>query len=157
LVDAPVEVTKFQIHPVQLFQIPITVRRLDPLHIAHLLDVKGASSMSEPVSEAAQRSPAVQARSSAAEIATTSSAQQPDQTVDSGLEYVVLPNGHRRYRKGQDPRLRYQKPYWWPYKTFVKDRWIGRELLEVVSTEFRDRSVEYYVRRVPSHPALLTL
>jgi hypothetical protein len=24
-------------------------------------------------------------------------------------------------------------------------RWIGRELLEVISTEFRDRSVEYYV------------
>jgi hypothetical protein len=25
-------------------------------------------------------------------------------------------------------------------------RWIGRQLLEVVSTEFRDRSVDYYVR-----------
>jgi len=27
----------------------------------------------------------------------------------------------------------------------TKQRWIGRELLEVVSTEFRDRSLEYYV------------
>ena len=25
--------------------------------------------------------------------------------------------------------------------------WIGKELLEAVSTEFRDRSIEYYMRR----------
>lgn len=37
-------------------------------------------------------------------------------------------------------------PYWYPYTTMTKMRWIGRELLEVVSTEFRDRSMEYYVR-----------
>jgi len=29
----------------------------------------------------------------------------------------------------------------------AKQRWLNREILEVVSTEFRDRSVEYYVRR----------
>jgi len=60
-------------------------------------------------------------------------------------KYELLPDGHKRYAKGKDPMLRYLKPYWWPYRTFVKNRWIGRELLEVVSTEFRDRSVEYYV------------
>ena len=38
-------------------------------------------------------------------------------------------------------------PYWYPYTTMTKQRWIGRELLEVVSTEFRDRSMEYYVRQ----------
>ncbi|EIW73598.1 hypothetical protein TREMEDRAFT_25081 [Tremella mesenterica DSM 1558] len=48
-----------------------------------------------------------------------------------------LPNGN-------NPKLRYMKPYWWPYQTYCKQRWIGRQLLEVVSTEFRDRSVEYY-------------
>ena len=48
------------------------------------------------------------------------------------------------YGQGLDPRLRYKPAYWWPYRTFVKERWIGRELLEVISTEFRDRSVEYY-------------
>jgi hypothetical protein len=36
-------------------------------------------------------------------------------------------------------------PYWYPYTTMTKERWIGRELLEIVSTEFRDRSMEYYV------------
>ncbi|CED85354.1 RNA pseudouridylate synthases [Phaffia rhodozyma] len=44
----------------------------------------------------------------------------------------------------QNPGLRYIEPYYHPYKTFAKQRWYGRELLEVVSTEFRDRSVEYY-------------
>lgn len=37
-------------------------------------------------------------------------------------------------------------PYWHPYRTMAKERWYNREILELVSTEFRDRSVEYYVR-----------
>jgi hypothetical protein len=44
------------------------------------------------------------------------------------------------------PALKKIAPYWYPYTTMTKMRWIGRELLEVVSTEFRDRSMEYYVR-----------
>lgn len=36
-------------------------------------------------------------------------------------------------------------PYWYPYTTMAKERWLGREILEIVSTEFRDRSMEYYV------------
>jgi len=64
---------------------------------------------------------------------------------DAANPYELLEDGHKKYAKGKDPMLRYLKPYWWPYRTFVKNRWIGRELLEVVSTEFRDRSVEYYV------------
>ncbi|KZT06240.1 pseudouridine synthase [Laetiporus sulphureus 93-53] len=35
-------------------------------------------------------------------------------------------------------------PYWYPHTTMAKGRWLGREILEVVSTEFRDRSMEYY-------------
>ena len=27
----------------------------------------------------------------------------------------------------------------------AKGRWLDREILEIVSTEFRDRSIEYYV------------
>lgn len=44
------------------------------------------------------------------------------------------------------PGLKKIPPYWYPYTTMAKMRWLGRELLEVVSTEFRDRSMEYYVR-----------
>ncbi|KAJ6534038.1 pseudouridine synthase [Mycena vulgaris] len=40
--------------------------------------------------------------------------------------------------------LRKIEPYWYPYTTMAKLRWLNRELLEVVSTEFRDRSMEYY-------------
>ncbi|KAJ7188981.1 pseudouridine synthase [Mycena filopes] len=40
--------------------------------------------------------------------------------------------------------LRKVQPYWYPYTTMAKLRWLNRELLEVVSSEFRDRSMEYY-------------
>lgn len=43
------------------------------------------------------------------------------------------------------PGLKKIAPYWYPYTTYAKERWLNRELLEVVSTEFRDRSMEYYV------------
>lgn len=43
------------------------------------------------------------------------------------------------------PGLRKVPPYWYPYSTRAKQRWWGREILEVVSTEFRDRSMEFYV------------
>ncbi|KAJ3479374.1 hypothetical protein NLI96_g9101 [Meripilus lineatus] len=42
------------------------------------------------------------------------------------------------------PGLKKIAPYWYPYTTMAKARWLGREILEVVSTEFRDRSMEYY-------------
>ena len=44
------------------------------------------------------------------------------------------------------PGLKRIAPYWHPYRTFAKERWLNREILELVSTEFRDRSAEYYVR-----------
>ncbi|KAF7294058.1 PseudoU-synth-2 domain-containing protein [Mycena kentingensis (nom. inval.)] len=40
--------------------------------------------------------------------------------------------------------LKRVQPYWHPYTTMAKGRWLERELLEIVSTEFRDRSMEYY-------------
>ena len=75
-----------------------------------------------------------------------------DQTDAGPSKLVTSPSGsggeaveRKRHPKGKDPKLRYFQPYWWPYRTWVKERWIGRGLLEVVSTEFRDRSVDYYV------------
>ena len=47
--------------------------------------------------------------------------------------------------------LRKISPYWYNYTTMAKERWLGREILEVVSTEFRDRSMEYYVRSTAIH------
>ena len=28
-----------------------------------------------------------------------------------------------KYARGENPKLRYKKPYWWAYKTFVKQRY----------------------------------
>ncbi|KAG8827734.1 hypothetical protein FRC19_000743 [Serendipita sp. 401] len=42
------------------------------------------------------------------------------------------------------PGLKKVAPYWHSYATMAKQRWWGREILELVSTEFRDRSIEYY-------------
>ncbi|KDQ11979.1 hypothetical protein BOTBODRAFT_113538 [Botryobasidium botryosum FD-172 SS1] len=42
------------------------------------------------------------------------------------------------------PGLKKIPAYWHPYRTYAKERWWNREILELVSTEFRDRSIEYY-------------
>ncbi|KAF2240136.1 DRAP deaminase [Viridothelium virens] len=43
-----------------------------------------------------------------------------------------------------DGDLRRVRPYHYTYNTYCKERWRGRELLEIFSSEFRDRPVEYY-------------
>lgn len=53
-------------------------------------------------------------------------------------------SGTPSYAPKAAPGLKKILPYWYPYTTMAKERWLGRELLEVVSTEFRDRSMEYY-------------
>ncbi|KIV93977.1 hypothetical protein PV10_05144 [Exophiala mesophila] len=40
--------------------------------------------------------------------------------------------------------LRRVAPYHYTYNTFCKQRWRGRELLDIFAAEFRDRSREYY-------------
>jgi hypothetical protein len=40
----------------------------------------------------------------------------------------------RKYRRGENPKLRYKKPYWWPYRTFVKQRSVLSRTLFKVST-----------------------
>lgn len=41
--------------------------------------------------------------------------------------------------------LRRVQPYHFTYNTYCKERWRGREVLDIFSSEFRDRPVEYYV------------
>lgn len=40
--------------------------------------------------------------------------------------------------------LRKVKPYYFEYATFAKERWVGKHLLEMFSTEFKDRGKLYY-------------
>lgn len=41
--------------------------------------------------------------------------------------------------------LRKVVPYHYTYNTYCKERWRGRPLLDIFSSEFRDRPKEYYV------------
>lgn len=45
--------------------------------------------------------------------------------------------------------LRKVAPYHFTYNTYCKERWRGREVLDIFASEFRDRPLEYYVS---SHP-----
>jgi len=45
--------------------------------------------------------------------------------------------------------LRRVAPYHYTYNTYCKERWRGRELLDIFSSEFRDRPLEYYVSASP--------
>lgn len=54
----------------------------------------------------------------------------------AGADYVI------DHEKG----LRRVKPYYFTFKTWVKGRWIGKTLVEIFTTEFRDRDPDYYVR-----------
>ena len=44
--------------------------------------------------------------------------------------------------------LRKVRPYHYTYNTNCKERWRGREILDIFSTEFRDRPMEYYVNLI---------
>ena len=68
-------------------------------------------------------------------------------TVPMSTAAPMRPEGeHIPTLPSTNPSLKKIPPYWYPYTTMAKGRWLGREILEVVSTEFRDRSMEFYVR-----------
>jgi tRNA pseudouridine synthase 9 len=48
--------------------------------------------------------------------------------------------------------LRRVHPYHFTYNTYCKERWRGREVLDVFGSEFRDRPIDYYV----SQPRYIT-
>ncbi|KAG4305163.1 hypothetical protein PORY_001333 [Pneumocystis oryctolagi] len=47
-----------------------------------------------------------------------------------------------------DNGLRRVVPYFFNYKTFAKERWKGRTIYDVFSTEFRDRTPQYYEQKI---------
>ena len=50
--------------------------------------------------------------------------------------------------------LRRVPPYHYTYNTYCKERWRGKELLNIFANEFRDRPQEYYVR-IDTYPQCL--
>lgn len=89
---------------------------------------------------------------------TTASAQAEFRRVVSRMLNAAMatePTGPTTRSYLTPTGLRKIEPYWYPYTTMAKGRWLGREMLEVVSTEFRDRSIDYYVSLsifCPEHP-----
>ncbi|KAF9478116.1 tRNA-pseudouridine synthase [Pholiota conissans] len=77
-------------------------------------------------------------------IIPASAQEQFRQTAYSLVRSAFMPDQQEHYKPKEVNGLKKIPPYWYPYTTMTKMRWIGRELLEVVSTEFRDRSMEYY-------------
>lgn len=41
--------------------------------------------------------------------------------------------------------LRKVEPYYFKYKTFVKERWLDKTIIQVFEQEFRDKPKSYYV------------
>ena len=70
---------------------------------------------------------------------------------------LVLDNAEAKVNETTSLGLKRVAPYWHPYNTMAKGRWFNREILELVSTEFRDRSIEYYVRYLRNHFSTLYL
>lgn len=86
---------------------------------------------------------------------------------DSGFKLRVVERS-KLDRRQADPDyeiqiegpLRKIKPYYFLYKTFCKERWRDKKLIDIFSSEFRDRSREYYEKTIASgsvklddHPA----
>lgn len=69
----------------------------------------------------------------------------PQVTHQPEILSVDLDNAETKNKETASVGLKRVAPYWHPYNTMAKGRWFNREILELVSTEFRDRSIEYYV------------
>lgn len=77
---------------------------------------------------------------------TTLQVPPPDPPANEPPKVAVTPCGDLwpapYYYEGG---LRRVKPYHYTYNTFCKERWRGRTLEEIFTSEFRDRRPEYYV------------
>ncbi|KAF9912155.1 hypothetical protein EC991_000565 [Linnemannia zychae] len=59
-----------------------------------------------------------------------------------------LNNANYFFDNGKCVCLRKIKPYFFKYQTYAKGRWLGRKLIEVFNTEFRDRDNTFYERAI---------
>lgn len=59
------------------------------------------------------------------------------------------------YEHDEEQQLRRVRPYYWHYITSGKQRWDGRTLVDVFTTEFRDRPPEFYHKAVGSGKMLV--
>jgi hypothetical protein len=89
----------------------------------HKLMLRRAMSIRPPSPAAAASAVGVAA------AATTSCSSDPSEPLPTTASVPLSPSGKRIYPRGQNPGLRYAEPYYYPYKTYAKGRWLGRELV----------------------------
>jgi hypothetical protein len=87
-------------------------------------------------------------RPAMSQISDGEDAKPPTPLAPTDLKDMVNKTSRKPGAEHFTPGLKRVPMYWHPYQTMAKQRWWGREILELVSTEFRDRSIEYYVRTV---------
>ena len=73
------------------------------------------------------------------------SPQKPERDLESPPSVVTTPADPWPRPYYFEDGLRKVRPYHFTYNTYCKERWRGRELLDVFATEFRDRPQAYYV------------
>ena len=54
--------------------------------------------------------------------ATRAMAEDDTDTIHKASSPSLIHVKESTFPRSENPKLRYIKPYWWPYKTFVKDR-----------------------------------
>ena len=82
---------------------------------------------------------------------------QPSKPLDPPPSVVTTPCDPWPRPYYEEGGLRRVAPYHFTYNTYCKQRWRGRELLDIFVTEFRDRPAEYYVRHFPLYALFLLL
>lgn len=80
---------------------------------------------------------------------TTATKIMPKETLKRARQTPKLSNSDllagADYTIDHEKGLRRVKPYYFTFKTWVKGRWVGKSLVEIFTTEFRDRDAAYYV------------
>src|ERR1700712_1346853 len=79
------------------------------------------------------------------EISTGCSALKEKKPFEEPPAVVITPSDPWPRPYYLDHGLRRVAPYHFTYNTYCKERWRGREILDIFSSEFRDRPLEYYV------------
>jgi hypothetical protein len=64
---------------------------------------------------------------------------------DAQPNYEIIEDDRFSYNGGI---ARYVKPYIQEFVTFAKGRWLGREVMEILSTEFGGQSTEYWAHAI---------
>jgi hypothetical protein len=122
--------------------LPLALSRRIIAHLAHR-GIRASSTMPLAVSEPVTSSP------QKLQVSQQEKSQEDAPKHDEALITPVGDPWPRPYFL-QDG-LRRVAPYHFTYNTYCKERWRGREVLDVFITEFRDRPPEYYVRpQLPS-------